>query len=176
MGGQQLERAGAEWLWFDNGLHRGHYLYLANVQLKGWEMVSEGEPVLVAALNAIAPPGRDEDVARFRPIGGSRGWYGGAMNPVEDDAGRWHVIAQADSPTDWIQVEAELIASGIRYEQVDEYWQRSQWGPGIVADFATEEEALDFAVSIGYALTRKKLAGVPTWDDASPAVWPTGSG
>ena len=156
---QKLARVGAEFLWFDNGLRRGYYLYLSNVQIKGWEPVTDVVPVLVDALKAISPPGRDEDVPRFRPYGGSRGWAGGAMAPVEDDAGRWHVIAQSDSPTDWIQVEAELAASGIRYEQVEEYWQRSQWGPGIVADFLSEQEALDFVVSIGYAPTANSLVG-----------------
>ena len=82
------------------------------------------------------------------------------MAPPEEDKGKWHIIAKMDAPTDWIQLEAELIASGIRYEHVDEYWERSQWGPGIVADFATEEEAVEFAISIGYAPTGNALAGM----------------
>lgn len=83
---------------------------------------------------------------------------GGAMKRVEEDTDRWHVIAQSDTSTDWVQLEAELIASDIRYEQAKEYWHRSQWGPGMVADFSTEQEALDFAVSIGYAPTQTTLA------------------
>ena len=43
--------------------------------------------------------------------------------------------------------------------QVEEYWQRSQWGPGIVADFNSEENALDFVTSIGYSPTVKSLVG-----------------
>ena len=158
---KQLERAGAEWANFDNGLSHGHYLYLANVRLKGWEMVSDVASVLVDVLKGISPPGRDEDKERdrFRPLGGSRGWYGGAMKSPEEDAGHWHVIAKSVSPTDWIQVEAELVASGIRYQQVDPYWKRSQSGPGIVADYATEESALDFVVSIGYIPRATKSAG-----------------
>ncbi len=156
---KRLERAGAEWLYFDNGLRRGCYVYLSNVPLEGWEMVPDVKSVLVDALKSIAPPARGKDIPRFRPFGGSRGWAGGAMKPVEENKDRWHVIAQSGSPTDWIQIEAELVASGIRYEQVEEYWQRSQWGPGIVAKFLTEEEALDFAVSIGYAPTIDNLAG-----------------
>ena len=156
---RQLERAGAEYLWFDNGLRRGHFLYLSSVQLEGWELVLDVAAVLVDALNGISPPSRDEEVPRFRPYGGSKGLAGSAMKRPEEDANRWHVIAGLDGPTDWIQLEAELIASGIGYEQVEEYWQRSQWGPGIVADFNSEENALDFVTSIGYSPTVKSLVG-----------------
>ena len=155
---RQLERADSEYLWCDNGLRRGYYLYLASVQLDGWELVDDVGAVLESALNGIDPPGREEDVERFRPYGGSRGWVGGAMAPIEDDAGKWHVIAQSETGIDWNQLEAELIAENVWYEQVSEFWKRSQWGPGVVADFNTEAEALDFAVAIGYAPTASASA------------------
>lgn len=116
--------------------------------------------VLVDGLKGIAPPSRDEDVRRFRPYGGSRGWAGGAIAPLEEDANRWHVIAQSDTGADWNQLEAEPRASGIWYEEVGEFWKRSQWGAGIVADFDNEAEALDLVVSIGYAPTANSLAAV----------------
>jgi len=158
---KQFERAEAEWLHFDtgeidNGVRHGYSLYLANVQMEGWELVPDVKSTLVGALHGIAPS-QNGEVARFRPYSGSKGWAGNAMKPPEEDQDKWHVIAQAELPTDWVQVEAELIASGIYYEQVPEYWKRSQWGPGIVADFDTEQEALDFAVSIGYAPTANSL-------------------
>ncbi len=157
---RQLERSDAEFRWLDNSLRRGHYLYLVSVQLAGWESVQDVGSVLVDGLKGIAPPSRDEDVRRFRPYRGSRGWAGGAMARLEEDANRWHVIAQSDTGADWNQLEAELRASGIWYEEVGEFWKRSQWGAGIVADFDNEAEALDLVVSIGYAPTANSWAAV----------------
>jgi len=149
---KRLNRAEADFLWVDNALDRGYYIYLSSVQLPGWELVPDVEAVLVDALKGIAPPEYKkgvEDNSKFRPIGGSRSWCGGFKKPLEEDAGRYELVAQAEREVDKIQVEAELHAEGIRYEETDPKWNRSQFGKGLSFAMPSKEAAIDLTVGWG---------------------------
>ncbi len=94
-----LQRATTEeqgWMWFDNALDRGYFLYLTDAPgLTGFEPVEDVKPVLIDALKSIHPPDRGDGEGRFRPYGGSPNWVGKADDSGEEDAGRWEIIAAA---------------------------------------------------------------------------------
>ena len=84
------------WLWFDNALERGYFLYLTDVPgLLGFEPVEEVRAVLIGALKSIHPPDRDQEEGRFHPYGGSQNSKSKAEDTGEEDAGRWEIIAVA---------------------------------------------------------------------------------
>ena len=99
--------------------------------------------------------------AKFRPYGGSRGWAGGAMAPVEDDQDQWVMLAQSDETFDDVQAEAELRSKSIQYEWVDPYWHRSQVGQGLEFAAPSAEATLKECLSweLGFKPTKKALAG-----------------
>lgn len=143
-----IYRAKGEHLWFNNALKRGVAIYCCNIQLAGWTHVSDVKGALVQALNAIEP---DDAGQRFRPYGGSRGWTSAAMAPVESDGNSWELIGKSDTRTDYIQIEAEAVASGIKCEYTSTYW-RGQWGNGLLLDFPTVDLAQAFVHGLGYKL------------------------
>jgi hypothetical protein len=156
---QRATKEGQGWLWFDNSLERGYILYLTDVPgLAGYEPVEEVRAVLIDALKSIHPPGRDEEEGRFRPYGGSQNWVGNAEDAGEEDAGRWETIAVAQGPTDFLNLEAECVASGVVTEYQSAYW-RGQPYHGLAMRHPNKEAFVAFARSFSdqYALTRAAL-------------------
>ena len=82
---------------------------------------------MIDALKSIHPPGRDDDEGRFRPYGGSKNWVGKAEDTGEEDAGRWEIIAVAKVPTDFVGVEAECMASGVKTVFEPPFWRGQQY-------------------------------------------------
>ena len=112
------------WLWFNNSLKRGYFLYLTSVpELEGFKPVEDARHLLTDALKSISPPGRDEEGGRFRPYGGSRNWVGNVGDTGEEDAGRWEIIAIAQGPTDFIGIEAECVVAGVATEYILPFWR-----------------------------------------------------
>jgi 5S rRNA maturation endonuclease (ribonuclease M5) len=157
-----MKKAGDEanygWLWFNNALDRGYYLYLTSVPgVSGFEpFKGDVEPVLVDALKAIHPP--EEDSGKFHPYGGSGNWTTKVDSTGEADRERWDIVGAGDGPDDFIQIEAECVVSGIPYEYVRPYW-RQQVGLGLEMKMPFEE-FMQFCVSLGYAPTRAGRAGL----------------
>jgi hypothetical protein len=164
-----IDKAGNDelgWVWFDNAVARGHYLYLTSAPgVSGFEPV-EGdiEPVLVDALKAIHPPGKEEP-GRFRPYGGSDNWASKVEGTGEEDKDKWQITAVSDSPADFVQVEAECIAAGVRYEYTKPYW-RSQIGSGLEMRMPFEE-FMQLCSSLGYSPTRAGRAGLADSDEGA---------
>lgn len=153
------------WCWFDNAVSRGYVLYLTSAPgVSGFAAVEDVEATLVAALKAIHPP-RDEEPGRFRPYGGSTNWTARVEGTGERDRDRWNVVAVSDSPADYVQVEAECVASGIHYEYTKQYW-RQQIGMGLEVDMSFEE-FLGLCTSLGYSPTRAGRAGLVVTDEAT---------
>jgi hypothetical protein len=147
------------WAWFNNALDRGYYLYLTSAPgVSGFEPV-EGdiEPVLIDALKAIHPPGKEEP-GRFRPYGGSDNWTARVEGTGEEDRDKWQIVAASDKPADFVQVEAECVAAGIRYEYTKPYW-RQQIGTGLEMKMPFEE-FMELCSSLGYSPTRAGRAGL----------------
>jgi hypothetical protein len=158
-----IDKAGDDadygWVWFNNALDRGYYLYLTSVPgVSGFEPV-EGdiEPVLIDALKAIHPPDKGEP-GRFRPYGGSDNWTSRVEGTGEEDKDKWDIAAVSDSPADFVQVEAECIAASIRYEYTKPYW-RQQIGPGLEMRMPFEE-FMQLCSSLGYSPTRAGRLGL----------------
>lgn len=165
---QRIRRAGGEgygWLWFDNALKRGVFVYLTDVPgLPGFDLVDNPEAVLVDCLKSIAPPDKASE-GRFRPYGGSKNWTMKAESTGEEDQDICDVIAVSSRPTDFVQLEAECIASGIRYRSTRPYW-RGQVGSGLEMNMSFEE-AVRLAADLGYHLTKYGRAGVENLDECS---------
>ena len=123
-----------------------------------WNKPSCRSPVLVDALRAIRPPGKEEP-GRFRPYGGSDNWVAKADSTGEEDKNRWEIIAHRPGRVDYTEVEIECISEGISYETVPSYW-RAQAGPGIKMR-VTKEEAVQLFSRLGYALTRQAASAAP---------------
>jgi hypothetical protein len=147
------------WVWFNNALDRGYYLYLTSAPgVSGFEPVEGGiEPVLVDALKAIHPPGKEEP-GRFRPYGGSDNWASRVEGTGEEDKDKWQIVAVSDGRADFVQVEAECIAAGVRYEYTKPYW-RQQIGPGLEMRMPFGE-FMKLCTSLGYSATRAGRLGL----------------
>jgi len=149
---------GLGWIWFDNIMERGYCLYLTNAPgVSGFEAVEDVEATLVGALKAIHPPGKEEP-GRFRPYGGSDSWTSRVEGTGEQDKGKWDIIAVSDSPTDFVQFEAECIVSNIPHEATKPYW-RAQVGDGLEMRMPFKGAVL-LASSLGYSLTNQGRAGL----------------
>ena len=156
--GSETENQG--WVWFDNALDRGYYVYLTSVpSLPGFELVDDVKPVLIDALKSIHPPDRGEGEGRFRPYGGSKNWVGKGEETGEEDADRWEIIAVANSATDFIGVEVECVVSGVETEFQPPYW-RAQPYEGLAMRHRSKEAAVKFASLFPevYTLTKAALA------------------
>jgi len=144
------------WMWFDNALKRGYFLYLTSTPgLAGFEPVEDVRPILIDALKSIHPPGRDEGEGRFHPYGGSQNWVGKAEDTGEGDAGRWEIIAVANGPTDFVAVEAECVVSGVHTEFQAPFW-RAQPYQGLAMRHSSKESFVAFAEGFPdqYTLTK----------------------
>ena len=160
-----LQRASSEdqgWMWVDNALARGYYLYLTDAPgLAGFDPVEDVQPVLIGALKSIHPPDRNEGEGRFRPYGGSKNWVRKAEDTGEDDAGRWEIIAVAQGPTDFVGVEVECVVSNVATEFEPPYW-RGQPYHGLVMHHRSRETfvAFDQGFPDKYTLTKAALSVV----------------
>ena len=157
---RQIQRAkqdGQGWVWFDNALKRGYFLYLTDVPgLPGFEPLGEVKPVLIDALKSINPPDRDDaDQGRFRPYGGSRNWVGKAEDTGEEDSNQWEMIAVSQRPTDFVEVEVECVVVGVNTEYKSPYW-RGQTYHGLLMRHRSREDFIDFALGFPdrYILTK----------------------
>ena len=160
---QRAMTNGQGWLWFDNSLKRGYFLYLTSVPgLEGFEPVEDARYLLIDALRSISPPGRNEDGGRFRPYGGSKNWKSNAADTGEEDAGRWEVMAIAHGPTDFIGIEAECVVAGVATEYVLPFW-RGQPYHGLAMRHLSKEALVAFAQLFPdkYILTKAALPGEP---------------
>jgi hypothetical protein len=153
------------WIWFDTALKRGCYIYLTNVpDLPGFELVEDVESLLVDCLKSITPPDKALP-GRFRPYGGSKNWIMKAESTGEEDQNICDVIAISSHPTDFVQLEAECIASEIRYWSTSPYW-RGQVGNGLGMNMSFDE-AVRLASDLGYHLTKHGRAGAENLDERS---------
>ena len=149
------------WMWFDNALKRGYFLYLTTAPgLSGFKPVEDARSLLIDALKSIHPPDREDGGGRFRPYGGSQNWVGKAEDAGEEDAGRWEIIAVAQGPTDFVGVEAECVVSGVATEFQPAYW-RGQPYQGLAMRHASKEAMVAFAQGFPdqYTLTKAALTG-----------------
>jgi hypothetical protein len=161
---QRIHRAMAKdktvqsgWVWFDTALRRGCYTYLSNLpDLPGFDPVEDVESLLVDCLKSITPPDK-ASTGRFRPYGGSKSWTTKIESTGEDDRDVCDVIAISNGPTDFVQLEAECIASGIRYWSTRPYW-RGQVGSGLEMNMGFDE-AVKLASDLGYHLTKHGRVG-----------------
>jgi hypothetical protein len=157
--GRAIKKAGCDdrgWLWFNNALLRGHYLYLTNASdVTGFEPVEDVEATLIDTLKAIHPPAAEE-AGRFRPYGGSDNWTSRVEGTGEQDQDKWEIVAVSNAPADFVQVEAECVAAGIKYEMTSPYW-RVQAGSGLEMQIPAQE-AIQLFSGLGYSLTRQGLA------------------
>ena len=155
---QRATREDHGWLWIDNSLNRGYFLYLTNAPgLAGFEPVGDARPILIDALKSIHPPERDEQGGRFHPYGGSQNWVGKAEDAGEEDAGRWEIIAVAQGPTDFVGVEVECVVSGIETEYQPPYW-RGQPYQGLAMRHRSKESFVAFAQGFPEKYTFTKAA------------------
>lgn len=158
-----LQRAVSDkqgWMWINNALAHGYYIYLTSAPgLAGFEPVEDVRPVLLNALKAIHPPERDEGEGRFRPYGGSRNWIGKAEDSGEGDAGRWEIVAVGHKPTDFTLLEAECGVAEIATEFERPYW-RGQSYEGLSMRHTSKEAFVAFAARFPeqYVLTRAAFA------------------
>jgi hypothetical protein len=149
------------WMWFDNALERGYFLYLTSVPgLAGFEPVEDVRPLLIDALKSIHPPDREDGGGRFRSYGGSQNWVGKAEDTGEEDSGRWEIIAVAQGPTDFAGVEAECVVSGVATEYQPSYW-RGQPYQGLAMRHRSKEALAAFAQGFPeqYKLAKAALPG-----------------
>jgi hypothetical protein len=72
---------------------------------------------------------------------------------VDEDRGKYVVIATKKGPTDWVLLEAELIASGKEYEHIPPVY-RAQWDQGIRSYGDSFEEARQRFEWMEYRLRR----------------------
>jgi hypothetical protein len=159
----QAEQSG--WVWFDTALKRGCYTYLTNVlDLPGFELVEDVESLLVDCLKSITPL-EQAAPGRCRPYGGSKNWTMKAEGTGEEDKDICDVIAISNSPTDFVQLEAECIASGISYWSTQPYW-RGQVGQGLELKMGFAE-AVRLASDLGYQLTKYGRLGAASWDQGN---------
>ena len=71
-----------------------------------------------------------EEIASFRPYGGSDNWTSRVDGTGEKNKERWRVVATHDCAADFVQLEADSLVSGVRCEYVRPYW-RQQIGSGL---------------------------------------------
>jgi hypothetical protein len=143
------------WLWIDNALDRGHYLYVTSAPgVSGFQPFDgDVEALLVDALKAIHPPERTKDSGNFHPYGGSSNWTTKVESTGERNHGKWRLIATSKKPTDYVQLEAECIVGEIHHETTSTYW-RGQFGNGLAMSMSVED-AVSMYQGQGYALTRQ---------------------
>jgi hypothetical protein len=149
------EEAGHGWLWFNNALDRGYFLYLTSIpNVSGFEpFEGDIEIALVDGLRAIHPPRCGEETdGRFRPYGGSSNWISRVDGTGEKDRDKWQIVAVSDAPADYVQAEAECVAVGIPYEYARPYW-RQQIGLGLEITLPFED-FVELCVSLKYHPTQ----------------------
>ena len=143
------------WMWLNNALARGYYVYLTNVPgLEGFTPVNDIELSLVDALQAITPPPPSDDSSRFRPYGGSENWVSAAADLEEEDKENWDILVTRTSATDFVQIEAECVVGRITYAYVREYW-RSQHGSDLVLEIPIDS-AMSLAEGLGCTLVNSE--------------------
>ena len=160
---QRATTEGQGWMWFDNALKRGYVLYLIDAPgLAEFEPVDDVRTVLIDALRSIHPPDRGDDEGRFRPYGGSQNWVGKGEDTGEEDAGRWEMIAVAHGPTDFVDLEAECVVSGVSTEYEPPFW-RGQPYHGLAMRHGSREAFVAFAQGFPdqYLLTKAAMTGEP---------------
>jgi hypothetical protein len=159
-----IERAGGQYLAFDNQLIRGCWAYLSTVPVDGFTLLEDLSGWLVNALKGIRVPDSIPKGYRFRPIRGTHALTKGCDAPVDEDKGKYQVVATSKEKTDWYQVEAELRVAGKAYELLAPvYRAQYRWGIKFGADSLAEVQ--EFALGFGnYQLRRrgKKPAEEPT--------------
>jgi hypothetical protein len=160
------EHADLGWVWFNNSLDRGCFLYITSAPgVLGFEPFEQDiEPVLVDALRAIHPPDKEE-TGRFRPYGGSDNWTSRVGGTGEQDQDKWSIVAVNDSPADFVQFEAEGVAAGIQPEYVKPYW-RQQVGRGLEMKMPFEH-FIQVCSNLGYSLTQAGKLGLMGLDENS---------
>ena len=123
----------------------------ASREVPAFILVEDVEAAFVEALGCIAPPDRGSEAGRFRPYGGSREWTNGAMNPVEENRGKWQVVFKMDEAVDWDETEASLRDAGIPYKmRYRRLWTRSQATDEVLeVGFKTPEDFRDHFLSRG---------------------------
>jgi hypothetical protein len=152
-----IERADAQYLAVDNQLARGCWAYLSTVPIDGFELLEDLSGWLVDALKGIRVP---DDVAkgtRFRPIRGSHALTKGCDAPVDEDKGRYQVVAVSDVATDWDLIEAELRSAGRLYEEVDPVY-RAQHRQGLKFSAGSLKDVQDWVLGLGGTYRLRKQA------------------
>jgi hypothetical protein len=143
-----IERAGGQYLAFDNQLSRGCWAYLSTVPIEGFTPLEDRSQWLIDVLGGIRVPDGVTKGQRFRPIRGTHALTKGCDAPVDEDRGKYEVVAVSQEATDWNLMEAELRAAGRIYEQLDPvYRAQHRWGVRFAAN--SLEEVQEFALGFG---------------------------
>jgi hypothetical protein len=160
-----VERAEGQFLAVDNQLSRGCWRYLSTVPLDGFDPLGDLSGWLVSALSGIRVPDSVPQGQRFHPIRGSHALTKGCDAPVDEDKGRYRVVAQSREKTDWVLVEAELRVAGRVYEELDPVY-RTQYRRGIRFAADSLEEVQEFALGLGGYELRKQHRKSEGWAEA----------
>ena len=157
---KRIERAGGMYLAFNNMESHGTWEYLSTVPLAGFDPVKDLSTLLIRMLKGIRAPDDMPKGNRFRPIRGTQELTKGTDAPVDDDRGKYQIVAESDQPTDWAAVEADLRERGIPYEEIAPVY-RAQHGGGIAFAARNLQEVRDFAVGFGQLYKLRKLPSEP---------------
>jgi hypothetical protein len=164
-----IERAGGQYLAVDNQLSRGCWAYLSTVPIDGFAPLDDPSGWLVGVLSGIRMPDSIPKGRRFRPIRGSHALTKGCDAPVDEDRGKYEVVAVSQEATDWNLLEAELRAAGRVYEQVDPVY-RAQHCWGIKFAASSLEEVQEFALGFGGVYQLRRRGKKPTEEQAAVGV------
>jgi hypothetical protein len=156
-----VERAGGQYLAVDNQLARGCWAYLSTVPMDGFEPLEDLSGWIVGALGGIRVPNDISKSNRFRPIRGTQALTKGCDSPIDEDKGKYQVVAVSDQPTDWDLMEAELRSSGRLYEDVAPVY-RAQYRQGLKFSASSLQDVQDWVLGFGGTYRLRKQSGGKT--------------
>jgi hypothetical protein len=151
---KSVERGDGLYLAFDNQVSLGIWAYLSTVPLRDFRPLDDVDNWLIQSIKGIRPPEYPVKGQRFRPIRGSHELTSGCDAPIDENAGKYVVVAKSTDPTDWAAVEADLRERRIPYESIKPVY-RAQHGTGIKFQADRLGSVQNFALCLeGYTLTK----------------------
>jgi hypothetical protein len=149
-----IGRVDGQYLAIDNQLSRGCWRYLSTVPIRDFAPLDDLSCWLLDSLRGIRVPEHHEKGQRFRPVRGSHALTKGCQAPVDEDAGKFEMVAEKKEATDWAAMEANLREAGAQYEYLDPVY-RAQHRQGIRFSGLNLDQVRDLAVYLGYPLHGK---------------------
>ena len=154
-----INREDAEWIWFDNRLRRGQVQCFTNTPLgPEWSEVLDVEGALVEGIASLEA-GYTQEGVRPHLHGGSRGWSAHALASPDKSESQWECLALSRNPTDFTMSEVTAVVAGHPVEITSRFW-RGQSGSTLIISRISREDAVEFAVGLGYSLTKKATSSL----------------